>query len=76
MRTLDVARTAFVTIRNRMRGIRWGSEFTCGDCEQNDRCSLPPSDSCAVRAEQIARGKWKFRKHDKRLAAIFGLRRL
>jgi hypothetical protein len=32
--------------------------FTCGDCERSDRCGLPPSDRCIVRAAQIARGDW------------------
>ncbi len=39
------------------------SEFTCGDCERSDRCGLPPSDRCIVRAAQIARGEWT-RKRD------------
>jgi len=33
-------------------------EFTCGDCERSERCGLPPSDHCIVRAAQIARGDW------------------
>jgi hypothetical protein len=33
-------------------------EFTCGDCERSERCGLPPSDRCIVRAAQIARGDW------------------
>ena len=41
-------------------------DFTCGDCERSDRCGLPPSDTCIVRAEQIARGDWKV----KRLARV------
>jgi hypothetical protein len=39
--------------------MRRESDFTCGDCERSDRCGLPPSDTCIVRAEQIARGDWK-----------------
>jgi hypothetical protein len=31
------------------------ARFTRGDCEQNARCALPPSDTWPVRAEQIAR---------------------
>ena len=35
------------------------SEFTCGDCERSDRCGSPPSETCIIRAAQIARGDWK-----------------
>ena len=31
------------------------SRFTCGDCERNERCGLPPDNNCVVRAMQIAR---------------------
>jgi len=34
-------------------------DFVCGDCERADRCALPPSKTCIVRAAQIARGDWK-----------------
>jgi len=30
------------------------SPFMCGDCERVDRCGLPPSDNCIVKAMQIA----------------------
>jgi hypothetical protein len=30
-------------------------EFTCGDCERNARCGLPPTPDCVVRAAQIER---------------------
>ena len=45
--------------------LRRRSDFTCGDCERSDRCGLPPSDTCIVRAEQIARGDWKSKRRDK-----------
>jgi len=38
-------------------------EFTCGDCERSDRCGLPPSDRCIVKAAQIARGDWTRKGH-------------
>jgi hypothetical protein len=38
--------------------LRRPTEFTCGDCERSDRCGLPPSDRCIVRAAQIASGDW------------------
>jgi len=31
------------------------SSFTCGDCERNAQCGLPPHDDCVDRAMQIAR---------------------
>lgn len=31
------------------------SRFTCGDCEQSERCGLPPDDGCVTKAMHIAR---------------------
>jgi hypothetical protein len=31
------------------------SRFTCGDCEQSERCGLPPDDGCVIKAMHIAR---------------------
>jgi hypothetical protein len=55
MRTLDIIRRVF---RNRIARTSWTwrSDFTCGDCERREQCSLPPHDDCVHRAEQIARG--------------------
>ena len=72
MRALAVARTALDAVRNAIRGGRWDSELTCGDCEWMDRYSLPSSDSCIAKAEQMARGDWKSKKRYKRLAGHFG----
>lgn len=30
-------------------------QFTCGDCERNAQCGLPPHDDCLHRIEQISR---------------------
>ena len=43
------------SIADRFAASRRASEFTCGDCEQNKRCGLPPHDDCPVKAAQIAR---------------------
>lgn len=43
--------------------LRRQPEFTCGDCERSDRCGLPPSDRCIVKAAQIARGDWTRKGH-------------
>lgn len=34
---------------------RPSSSFTCGDCERNAQCGLPPHDDCVDRAMQLAR---------------------
>lgn len=31
--------------------------FTCGDCERNAQCGLPPHEDCLHRIEQISRGE-------------------
>jgi len=46
-----------------MMALRRRPEFTCGDCERSDRCGLPPSDRCIVKAAQIARGDWTRKGH-------------
>jgi hypothetical protein len=49
----------------RFVALRQDSNFTCGDCERSDRCGLPPSKNCIVRAAQIARGDWKAKRRAK-----------
>jgi hypothetical protein len=61
MRATRAIRGVFANILSRIATMRRESDFTCGDCERSDRCGLPPSDTCIVRAEQIARGDWKIR---------------
>jgi len=43
--------------------LRQPREFTCGDCERSDRCGLPPSERCIVKAAQIASGDWTRKGH-------------
>jgi hypothetical protein len=31
------------------------AQFSCGDCERNEQCGLPPHDDCTERLLQIAR---------------------
>jgi hypothetical protein len=69
------AMTAANPIQNVLAGfarslaaLRRPREFTCGDCERSDRCGLPPSDQCIVKAAQIARGDWKARRYAKTLS--------
>jgi hypothetical protein len=55
MHLLDGVRTIFTTIADRIAASRRASEFTCGDCEQNERCGLPPHDDCPVKGAQVTR---------------------
>ena len=48
----------FASFARTVAALRRQPDFTCGDCERSDRCGLPPSDRCIVRAAQIARGDW------------------
>jgi hypothetical protein len=51
-------RDVFARFARTVAALRRPPEFNCGDCERTDRCSLPPSDRCIVRAAQIASGDW------------------
>ena len=55
MRTLDGIRKIFTKLASLIATPRPGSDFVCGECERWERCGLPPSDQCIVRAAQIAR---------------------
>jgi hypothetical protein len=57
----------FARAASRIATMRRVADFTCGDCERSNRCGLAPSDTCIVRAEQIARGDWKVRRRAKAL---------
>jgi hypothetical protein len=58
-----VIRDVFARITATVAALRRPREFTCGDCERSDRCSLPPSDRCIVKAAQIASGDWTRKGH-------------
>jgi hypothetical protein len=51
----NLIRTMSAKIAERIAASQRLARFTCGDCERNERCGLPPSDQCVVRAMQIAR---------------------
>jgi hypothetical protein len=55
MRASDLFQTIIAKIRNRAAASDRFSRFTCGDCERNKQCGLPPYDDCRVKAVQIAR---------------------
>jgi hypothetical protein len=55
MRALDGIRTMIGKFSDRIAASRRGAEFTCGDCERNERCGLPPHKDCPVKAAQLAR---------------------
>ena len=56
-------RDVFARLTRTVVALRRPPEFTCGDCERSDRCGLPPSDRCIVKAAQIARGDWTRKGH-------------
>lgn len=62
MWAVNVIRGVFAKFASTMAALRWQSDFNCGDCERSDRCGLPPSDRCIVRAAQMARGDWKVKR--------------
>ena len=55
MKLPDPLQAMLSAIAGRFAASRRASEFTCGDCERNERCGLPPHDDCPVKAAQIAR---------------------
>jgi hypothetical protein len=58
----------FASFARTVAALRRRPDFTCGDCERSDRCGLPPSDSCIVKAAQVARGDWKTRRRGNTLS--------
>ena len=68
MRATTPMHDVFTRLRSAMAALQRRTEFTCGDCERSDRCGLPPSDSCIVRAAQMARGDWKSRRRIRALS--------
>jgi hypothetical protein len=58
MRATNPIQGVFASFARMVVALRQRPDFTCGDCERADRCGLPPSDRCIVRAAQIARGDW------------------
>ena len=65
MRVLPDIRQVVAEVANVLSGRE--SEFSCGDCERTDRCGLPRSDRCVVRAQQIERNGGRSKKRDKRM---------
>lgn len=55
MHLFDGMRTIWAAITQKLAASRRASEFTCGKCDQNERCGLPPHTDCVVKAAQIAR---------------------
>ena len=55
MRASDLFQTIIVKIRKGAAALDRFSRITCGDCERNKQCGLPPHDDCLVKAMQIAR---------------------
>ena len=65
---LTTIRGALVGLTRTVAALWRPPEFTCGDCERSDRCGLPPSERCIVKAAQITRGDWAKKRHTAKLA--------
>jgi hypothetical protein len=57
MRARNVVREVFTRLAGLTAMHRRSSAFVCGDCERWQRCGLPPSDRCIVKAAELARGE-------------------
>jgi hypothetical protein len=56
MRARNVVRVLCTRLARLAALRRRSTAFVCGDCERWQRCGLPPSDHCIVKAAQLARG--------------------
>lgn len=72
MSTNNYGRGLLARLANSIAPLHRQSDFTCSDCEQWASCGLPPSDTCVVRAAQMARGDWKLRRQARALARTIG----
>ena len=52
--------------------LRASSEFTCSDCEKWEQCGQPPTETCIVKAAQLARGTGNRRGAPGRSRSILG----
>jgi hypothetical protein len=55
MRAFDAAHGILAKCARLIAALRRTSDFVCGGCERWERCGLPSSNGCIVRAAQIAR---------------------
>ncbi len=55
MRAMDIVRGTVKKVADHLAAMRSREEFTCGDCERWERCGLSPTDTCVIRAAQLAR---------------------
>ncbi len=55
MRALTTIQEFFTRLAGFVTGFGSRPDFVCGDCERVDRCGLPPSNLCIIRAAQITR---------------------
>jgi hypothetical protein len=49
MPTFAVVRRIAAMVAADRKTSRRLSRFTCGDCEQSERCGLPPDDGCVIK---------------------------
>jgi hypothetical protein len=71
MQSADRIKGLFAAV-GRFLARRQYSRFSCGDCERNSQCGLPPHDDCVFRLMQLARdGDRPLRKHDYLYPAVW-----
>jgi len=55
MSAFDGIRAMIGKFLDRIAVSRRRAVFTCGDCDRNELCGLPPHEDCPVKAAQLAR---------------------
>jgi hypothetical protein len=68
---LDQLRKFLATIAN-VAAPRPSPRFSCGDCERNEKCGLPPHEDCEFRIMQVVRdGDYRSRRPDYLYPAVW-----
>jgi hypothetical protein len=65
-------RDSIAKLVSTLQSVRRRTEFVCGDCERWTQCSMPSSDNCIFKTEQIARGDWQMKRLSKALSLAMG----
>jgi len=68
MSASNPVRKVFAGLASSIAALRRQSDFVCADCERWARCGLASSDQCIIRAQQIERGDWKFKRQARALS--------
>ncbi len=68
MRASNPIHKVFARLARTIAALHRQSEFVCADCERWARCGLASSEDCIIRAQQIERGDWKFKRQARALS--------